>query len=153
MDVCSVGSGIKGWQRGTTQTIALSCFLPAIQGVQFISSRQPQCLPKHIHVTRIWHNRPTSFVSWAYSDTVHRDLSLDNTCRYKELSFLVGVLLKGAQSFQRTAWHRLTLYFSLIGNEFVCVHRKLFRFQGMCRMTSVCSKHAFTSQKTAITRV
>lgn len=81
------------------------------------------CVPKCVHVTRSWHNRPTSFVSWAYNDTVHYDLSLNNMCWCHGLSFVAGVFLKGAQSFQRALWHRLTLWFFVC--VLVCVHAEM----------------------------
>lgn len=57
---------------------------------------------------------------------VHHDLSLDNMCWCHELSFVEGLLLKGAQSFQRALWHRLTpcFFLSMCVSESLCARRE-----------------------------
>lgn len=67
----------------------------------FIPSQTASVSLNVVHVTRVWHNRLTSFVSWAYSDMVHHDLSLDNMRWYHKLSFVAGVafLFEGCPIF------------------------------------------------------
>lgn len=48
---------------------------------------------------------------------VHRDLSPDKMCRCRTLPFVAGEYLKGAQSFWRPLWPRLTCVFLW---EFTC---------------------------------
>lgn len=80
----------KGGHGGKNKTFSLS---HTARHPGWVDSFQADshCVPKCVHVTRSWHNRPASFVSWAYSDMVHHDLSLDNMCRCHELSFVAGV--------------------------------------------------------------
>lgn len=110
MDVCPARSGIKAGHRDKTKAFSLCPIVcRSHSGCTESCQTDSHCVPKCVHVTRIWHNRPTSFVSWAYSDTVHHDLSLDNLCWYCKLSFVAWLFLKGTLSFQRALWHRLTL--------------------------------------------
>lgn len=75
-----------------------------------VSLKVPMC-------ARSWHNSCASFVSCAESDMVHRDLSPDKMCQCHTLPFVAGVYLKGAQSFWRPLWPRLTCEFLW---EFTC---------------------------------
>lgn len=146
---CFQSEAEKKGHRGKNKTFfSLSHTLCQPSRVSVFTPSRQCCVPQSAHVTRSWHNRPASFVSWAYSDMVHHDLSLDNMCWCHELSFVAGLFLKGAQSFQRALWPRLTLWFfvsvCVYMCDFVCMQRKLCKCHGICTVTHYCGKHPFS---------
>lgn len=84
--------GGRNTRRSKTKAFSLTHSPPRLS-----SSIQSRFIPKCVHETRSWHNRPASFVSGDYGDMVHHDLRLNNRCH--KPSSVAGSVFEGCPIF------------------------------------------------------